>query len=59
MIYIMFECENQDSCLLYLNGRQRNICQTKNHDQIADSQGIVKHSLNSGAMFLTAQESKR
>ena len=59
MIYIMFDCENQESCLLYLNGRQRNIYEANNHDQIADSQGIVKHSLNSGVMFLTAQESKR
>ena len=56
IIYDMFECENQDSCLLYLNGHQRNICY--NHDQITYSQGIVRHSLNFGAMFLNAQESK-
>ena len=56
MIYDMFECDNLDSCLLYLNRSQRNICY--NHDQITDNQGIVRHSLNIGMMFLTVQESK-
>ena len=59
----MFECENQESCLLYLNGGQRNICKANNHDhdhdhdhdQTTDSQRIVRHSLNSGTMFVTAQ----
>ena len=41
MIYDMFECDNLDSCLLYLNRSQRNICY--NHDQITDNQGIVRH----------------
>ena len=51
----MFKCDNQDSCLLYLNGGQRNICEANNHGQITDSQWILRHSPNLRKMFLTAQ----
>ena len=35
-MYIMFECDNQDSCLLYsyLNGGQGEICETNKHGQM-------------------------
>ena len=59
----MFDCDTQDSCLLYsyLNGGQRKICEANNHDQIIYSlgQGIVRHLLNFGEMFLTVQSFKR
>ena len=34
----MFECDNQDSCILYVNGGQRNIYEANNHDQTTHDQ---------------------